>query len=136
MFRAGRPAGPTNFQSLCPGGNPRHIRAMSDLIHTVAAKGATSQMNFIAGQEAAFWVRARRNRLLADWFSDLTDENVQSYLKLLLDADFAKVESREAEQWILVKIRNDLMGFGVFLAMAEMRDQLHRFETQALLERP
>ncbi|OAN46501.1 hypothetical protein A6A04_20625 [Paramagnetospirillum marisnigri] len=108
---------------------------MSDLLHTVEAKGATSQMNFIAGQEAAFWVRARRNRLLADWFSDLTDENVQSYLRLLLDADFAKVESREAEQWILTKIRNDLMGFGIFLTPEQMRDQLRRCETQALLER-
>ncbi|RAU20998.1 hypothetical protein CU669_15545 [Paramagnetospirillum kuznetsovii] len=108
---------------------------MSDLLHTVDAKGATSQMNFIAGQESAFWVRVRRNRLLADWFSDLTDENVQSYLKLLLDADFAKVEDTAAEQWILVKIRNDLMGFGIFLSMAEMQALLGRFHTQAVLER-
>ena len=107
---------------------------MSDYIHTLDAKGATSQLNFVASQEAAFWVRVRRNRLLADWFSDLTDENVQSYLKLLLDADFAKLESHAAEQWILVKIRNDLMGYGIFLSLEELQDRLRRFETQALLE--
>lgn len=108
---------------------------MSDFIHTVDAKGMTSQMNFVANQEAGFWARARRNQMLARWFSDLTDENDQSYLKLLLDADFAKVETREAELWILVKIRNDLKGFGVFLPMAELRDVSLRFERQAWLER-
>lgn len=108
---------------------------MSDYIRTVDAKGITSQYNFIANQEGAFWVRARRNRLLAQWFSDLTDEDVQSYLKLLLDADFAKVETREAERWILIKIRNDLMGFGIFLTLQQLEDVRHLYELQARLER-
>ncbi len=107
---------------------------MSDYIHTVDAKGVTSQHSFINAQETAFWVRARRNRLLAEWFSDLTDENSQSYLKLLLDADFARIATHAAEQWILVKIRNDLMGFGVFLSTADLQDRLERCERQAWLE--
>ncbi|CAA7616092.1 conserved hypothetical protein [Magnetospirillum sp. LM-5] len=108
---------------------------MTDYVRTVDAKGATSQVNFIANQEAAFWVRARRNRLLAEWFSDLTDEDSQSYLKLLLDEDFARVESREAERWILLKIRNDLLGFGVLQSLDDLRDRFQRFERQAWLER-
>jgi hypothetical protein len=108
---------------------------MSDYVRTVDAKGATSQRNFIATQEASFWMRARRNRLLADWFSDLTDENVQSYLKLLLDEDFARGANRTAVEWILVKIRNDLMGFGIFVSQTELRQRLEQFERQAWLER-
>lgn len=107
---------------------------MGDFVHTVDAKGVTSQFNFIAGQEAAFWVRARRNHLLADWFSDLTDEAQQTYVRLLLDADFAKVESREAEEWILLKIRNDLMGFGVFLNMEQLREVAERCRQRAWRE--
>lgn len=108
---------------------------MGDYVHTVDAKGLTSQFNFVAGQEAGFWIRARRNHLLAEWFSDLTDESQQTYVRLLLDADFAKVETREAENWILVKIRNDLMGFGIFLTLEQMRDQLDRCRLQAWQER-
>ncbi|OAN51480.1 ATPase inhibitor subunit zeta [Magnetospirillum moscoviense] len=108
---------------------------MTDYVRTVDAKGATSQVNFIANQEAAFWVRARRNRLLAEWFSDLTDADSQSYLKLLLDEDFARVESHEAERWILLKIRNDLLGFGVVQSLDDLRDRFQRFERQAWLER-
>ena len=43
---------------------------MGDFVHTVDAKGITSQFSFVAGQEEAFWLRARRNHLLADWFSE------------------------------------------------------------------
>ena len=108
---------------------------MSDYVHTVDAKGVTSQVNFIAVQESAFWIRAKRNRLLAEWFSDLTDENTQSYLKLLLDEDFARAESLDKENWILLKIRNDLMGFGIFMTPEQMREVFEGCERQALLER-
>lgn len=108
---------------------------MGDFVRTIDSKGVTSQFNFIAGQEAAFWVRARRNHLLAEWFSDLTDEDQQSYVRLLLDADFAKVETREAESWILTKIRNDLLGFGIRLGLDQLRDVAERFRLQAWQER-
>ena len=107
---------------------------MGDFIRTVDAKGITNQFSFIANQEGAFWIRARRNRLLANWFSDLTDENDQSYLKLLLDTDFARVESHEAESWILTKVGNDLRGFGIFLSRHQLRDVFHHCELQARLE--
>lgn len=109
--------------------------AMGDLVHALQSKGISSQLTFIAGQEAAFWVRARRNHLLAEWFSDLTDEHQQNYVRLLLDADFAKVETREAESWILTKIRNDLMGFGIFLTMEQMREVAERCRLRAWQER-
>lgn len=105
------------------------------IVDTFSAKGCTNQVNFVADREAAFWVRARRNRLLADWACDLTDENNQAYLKQLLDADFAKVESKAAEGFLMLKIRNDLMGFGVFLSAEELKDVYERFERQAWLER-
>ncbi|MCA1908615.1 MAG: ATPase inhibitor subunit zeta [Magnetospirillum sp.] len=108
---------------------------MGDFVHTVDAKGVTSQLNFVAGQEAGFWIRARRNHLLAQWFSDLTDEDQQSYVRLLLDADFAKVETREAAAWILTKIRNDLMGFGIFLSLEDLQELAERFRLQAWRER-
>ena len=108
---------------------------MGDFVHTIDAKGLTSQLNFVAGQEAAFWVRARRNHLLAEWFSDLTDESQQTYVRLLLDADFARVESREAESWILTKIRNDLMGFGIFLSLEQLREVAERCRLRAWQER-
>lgn len=107
---------------------------MTDFIRTVDAKGATAQASFVNRQEALFWVRSRRNKLLADWACDLTDENNQAYLRVLLDVDFAKVESEDAVAFLLVKIRNDLMGFGIFLPMAEIADVYRRFETQARLE--
>lgn len=107
---------------------------MTDYVRTVDAKGATSQANFVNRQEALFWVRARRNKLLADWACDLTDENNQAYLRVLLDVDFAKVGSDDAVAFLLVKIRNDLMGFGIFLPLAEIEDVHRRFETQARLE--
>lgn len=107
---------------------------MTDYIRTVDAKGATAQANFVNRQEAEFWIRARRNKLLADWACDLTDENNQAYLRVLLDVEFAKAESTDAVSFLLVKIRNDLMGFGVFLPMAEIEDAYRRFETQARLE--
>jgi hypothetical protein len=108
---------------------------MGDFVRTVDAKGVTSQFNFIAGFEAAFWVRARRNHLLAEWFSDLTDESQQTYVKLLLDADFARMETRETENWVLTKIRNDLMGFGIFLSMEQMREVAERCRQRAWQER-
>lgn len=104
------------------------------LLNTFSAKGGSSQAGFVHGREAEFWMRARRNHLLADWACDLTDENNQAYLKLLLDADFAKVETRAAEGFLMLKIRNDLMGFGVFLSAEELQDVCHRFERQAWLE--
>lgn len=105
------------------------------ILDSFTAKGTTSQAEFIGNAEAAFWVRARRNRLLADWTCDLTDENNQAYLRLLLDADFAKVESRAEEGFLMLKIRNDLMGFGVFLSAEALKDVCQRFERQAWLER-
>lgn len=105
------------------------------ILDTFAARGTTSQANFVGAAEVAFWVRARRNRLLADWACDLTDENNQAYLRLLLDADFAKVESKAEEGFLMLKIRNDLMGFGIFLTPEELKDVCRRFEQQAWLER-
>lgn len=105
------------------------------ILDTFTAKGTSSQANFVGKAEEAFWVRARRNRLLADWACDLTDENNQAYLKLLLDADFAKVETSAEEGFLMLKIRNDLMGFGVFLTPEDLKDVYRRFERQAWLER-
>lgn len=96
----------------------------------MSGKGLVSQNRFIHEHEAQFWVRARRNRMLADWTCDLTDESNQAYLRLLLDEDFA----RRDEGILLLKIKNDLAGFGVFLSMAEIQDVCRRFEQQALIE--
>lgn len=105
------------------------------ILDSFHAKGTSSEAVFVGDREAAFWVRARRNSLLADWACDLTDENNQAYLKLLLDADFARVESSAEEGFLMLKIRNDLMGFGVFLSAEELKDVCRRFERQAWLER-
>ncbi|CAA7613785.1 ATPase inhibitor subunit zeta [Magnetospirillum sp. SS-4] len=107
----------------------------STFLETFAAKGSTSQAGFVHGNEEAFWIRARRNQLLAKWACDLTDEDSQTYLKVLLDADFARVQAKAAEGFLLLKIRNDLMGFGVFLSPQQIRDVCADFEQQALLER-
>ncbi|WP_142847872.1 ATPase inhibitor subunit zeta [Telmatospirillum sp. J64-1] len=108
---------------------------MTDFIRTIDAKGSTSQAKFVNEREAEFWVRARRNRLLAEWACGLTDESSQNYLKVLLDIDFAKAGDHDREDFLLVKIRNDLMGFGVFLPLSEIRDMLERFEEQARREK-
>lgn len=112
-----------------------HPRLTVSILDGFAAKGASSQNAFTAAAESGFWVRARRNRLLADWACDLTDENNQAYLRLLLDADFAKVESKAEEGFLMLKIRNDLMGFGVFLSSQHLKDVCAGFERQAWLER-
>lgn len=97
----------------------------------MSTKGQASQSRFIKENESRFWVRARRNRMLAEWTCDLTDESNQAYLKLLLDEDFAR---RDNEGILLLKIKNDLAGFGVFLSMDEIEDVCERFERQAWLE--
>lgn len=108
--------------------------SMQSFLQTIAAKGATSQSAFVADREGPFWVRARRNALLARWACDLTDDDTQNYLRLLLDVDFAMAQTTETERFLLVKIQNDLMGFGVFLTMDQMKDVLDRFQKQAWLE--
>jgi len=105
------------------------------IVDTFHAKASTNQATFVADREAPFWVRARRNKLLAEWVCDLTDEDNQNYLKLLLDADFAKVDSKATEGFLMLKIRNDLMGFGIFLTPDQLVDVCARYERQALLER-
>lgn len=104
------------------------------ILETFHAKGLTSQASYRNRDEAAFWVRARRNRLLAAWVCDLTDEDSQNYLRLLLDADFARVSTSAEEGFLMQKIRNDLMGFGIVLSPAELKDVCQRFERQAWLE--
>lgn len=105
------------------------------VLDAFSAKSGNSQAGFVHDSEAGFWIRARRNRLLADWTCDLTDEDNQAYLRLLLDADFAKVESKAVEGFLMLKIRNDLMGFGVFLSAQDIKDVCLRFEQQAWQER-
>jgi hypothetical protein len=95
------------------------------------AKAGASQAAFVHEREAAFWLRARRNRLLADWACDLTDENNQAYLKLLLDEDFARWGD---DAFLMVKIKNDLMGFGVFLTEAQLAQVCEEFERRVLTE--
>lgn len=97
----------------------------------MSAKGQVSQNRFIHEHEMRFWLRARRNKMLAEWTCDLTDESNQAYHRLLLDEDFAR---RENDGFLLLKIKNDLAGFGVFLSMAEIEDVCRRFEDLALVE--
>ncbi|KIL98506.1 hypothetical protein CCC_01956 [Paramagnetospirillum magnetotacticum MS-1] len=104
------------------------------ILDTFYAKGATSQAAYRSKDEAAFWVRARRNRLLAGWVCDLTDEDSQNYHRLLLDADFARVSTSATEGFLMLKIRNDLMGFGIFLSPIQLQDVCRGFEQQALLD--
>ena len=109
-------------------------RFMKFIIEAFNAKNKLSQSGFVSQSEAAFWVRARRNKLLAQWTCDLTDEDNQTYLKLLLDADFAKVTTTEGENFLLLKIKNDLMGFGVFLSTEQLNQVFEHFELQAWRE--
>lgn len=99
---------------------------MQNFLQTMSAKGSTAQAAFVSEREAEFWVRARRNRLLAEWACNLTDDDQQNYTRLLLDVDFAKAQTAETEDFLLVKIRNDLMGFGVFLSTAQLRQEFDR----------
>lgn len=101
------------------------------LVETMNAKGHVAQAQFVSDREAAFWVRARRNRKLAEWTCSLTDEDNQAYLRLLLDEDFAR---RTNEGILLLKIKNDLAGFGVFLSLAQIEDMCARFEQDSWLE--
>jgi len=104
------------------------------LLDTFHAKGNTSQSVFQQRNEAEFWVRARRNHKLAVWTCDMTDEDSQNYLRLLLDADFARVETRAVEGFLMLKIRNDLMGFGIFLSPEQLCEVRNRFEQEAWRE--
>ncbi len=108
---------------------------METFLHTMMAKGATSQAGFVADRETDFWIRARRNHKLAQWACDLTDDDQQTYTRLLLDVDFAHRQTPETIGFLLTKIRNDLMGFGVFLSMPQLRDVLERCEAEAWRER-
>lgn len=100
----------------------------SDSLGAYAAKAGASQHSFIRQSEAPFWVRARRNKLLARWTCDLTDQDNQNYLRLLLDEDFARWGD---DAFLLLKIRNDLMGFGVFLTAEQMEAVLEGLEREA-----
>ncbi|CUW41619.1 conserved protein of unknown function [Magnetospirillum sp. XM-1] len=110
------------------------LKASPSIVDTFHAKAVTSQAVFRHADEKAFWIRARRNHLLAGWACDLTDEDSQNYLRLLLDADFARVSTSATEGYLMMKIRNDLMGFGIFLSPTQIKEVCEAFERQALTE--
>jgi len=103
----------------------------SSFLDAVRAKGLASEFAAVAADDRAFRIRAKRNRLMAEWVADLTDESDSSWFRLLLDIDFARQEGPEADRFLLLKIRNDLMGFGVFLSEAALAQSFAGFRETA-----
>lgn len=105
-----------------------------DFLSTMGAKRATSEYQHVAAAEESFYIRARRNKLLAQWVCHTTNRSIDSakYLIELIDAD---LDHGIDDNLMIQKITSDLKLFGVHYSNDEMRKLLSSFELQARLEK-
>jgi hypothetical protein len=92
-------------------------------------KGHEAQ--FAHGQELAFRITARRNRLLGLWAAErlgLADgEPTETYAKAVVAADF----QRPGDDDVIEKVLGDLVAKGIEITEAEVRAELTRAAAQA-----
>jgi len=89
------------------------------------------EAEFMRGQELAFRIIARRNRLLGLWAAERlglpAGEAAEAYAKTVVAADF----EAPGEDDVVEKVRVDLVAKGVDITGAEIRAELTRAAMQA-----
>src|SRR5438045_1800168 len=92
-------------------------------------KGHEAQ--FAHGQELAFRITARRNRLLGLWAAERlglpAGEPAEAYAKSVVAADF----QAPGDDDVIDKVRGDLVAKGLEVTEAEVRGELTRAAAQA-----
>ena len=92
-------------------------------------KGFEAQ--FAHGQELAFRITARRNRLLGLWAAERlglpAGEPAEAYAKSVVAADF----QAPGDDDVIDKVRGDLVAKGLEVTEAEVRAELARAAAQA-----
>ena len=92
-------------------------------------KGFEAQ--FVHGQELAFRITARRNRLLGLWAAERlglpVGEPTEAYAKTVVAADF----QAPGDDDVIEKVRGDLVAQGIEITEAEVRAELTRAAAQA-----
>ena len=92
-------------------------------------KGFEAQ--FVHGQELAFRITGRRNRLLGLWAAERlglpAGEPTEAYAKTVVAADF----QAPGDDDVVEKVRGDLAAKGLDVSAAEVRAALARADAQA-----
>lgn len=92
-------------------------------------KGFEAQ--FVHGQELAFRITARRNRLIGLWVAERlglpAGEPREAYAKTVVAADF----QAPGDDDVVEKVRGDLVAKGLDVSEAEVRAELTRAAAQA-----
>jgi hypothetical protein len=92
-------------------------------------KGHEAQ--FAHGQELAFRITARRNRLLGLWAAErlglAAGEETEAYAKAVVVADF----QAPGDDDVIQKVRGDFAAKGIEVTEAEVRAELARAAAQA-----
>ena len=92
-------------------------------------KGFEAQ--FVHGQELAFRITARRNRLLGLWAAERpglpAGEPTEAYARTVVAADF----QAPGDDDVVEKVRGDLAAKGLDVSEAEVRAELTRAAAQA-----
>jgi hypothetical protein len=89
------------------------------------------EAEFARGQELAFRITARRNRLLGLWAAErlglAAGEPAETYAKTVITADFQAPGDAD----VIEKVRGDLVAKGLGVTEAEVRAELARAAAQA-----
>lgn len=88
------------------------------------------ESRFKHGQELAFKIRNRRNRLFGEWVAEqigLTGESAAAYAKEVVLADF----DRPGDDDVLEKVRKDLEEANVSLSDHRLKKRLTELEATA-----
>lgn len=99
------------------------------------AKKSTNEFNYIAQQENEFYIRVRRNKLLANWAAHmlgLPSNHIPQYINDIIDSDLS---SNKTNSSMIDKVISDLLKIGISFSCEEMQKLLVDFENQARLER-
>jgi len=97
-------------------------------------KKGGSELTHISQQEGEFYVRARRNKLLANWAAwmlGLDHDHIPSYLMDIIEVD---LKDGYENQEVIKKITGDFAKVHVNISEAELREKLDKLEMQARLE--
>lgn len=106
-------------------------RLPDTFLATVASKGATAVGDFMHRQASDFRLRARRNKLLAQWAAPKLGRDPVEYLRYVIDADFTDGDKDDA---IITMLLNDFGKYGIAVDEAGIRSHVGRFAAQARME--
>jgi hypothetical protein len=79
---------------------------------------------FVHDREQEFRARARRNRMLGEWAARLMGlENIDDYAKAVVKSEI----DQPADEDVLRKVSQDLMGSGLSVPVSEINSKMDEF---------